>query len=145
VSLRRQLDHAPWLLVWSAFSSLLRCSGSWWQLSRLVDPLLLPTRRRLLAAGAEQAQEGILVNRCPGEQLAACLGGMPLDLSRAGSALRLGSNARLVCQLLGPLLGLIRYMPAYRPSSRCDHLFRLGELRRCLLIFNRTSSSITVE
>ncbi|WP_311134014.1 MULTISPECIES: ABC transporter permease [Synechococcaceae] len=132
MSLRRQLDQ-PWLLGLVGIFSLLLL----WQLvaaSRVVDPLFLPSPAEVLAAGAEQAQEGILVNDAVAS-IGRVLGGYALSiLVSLPLGIAMGSN-RLVCQLLEPLLGLIRYMPAPAFIPLLIIYFGLGELPKVLLIF----------
>jgi len=103
VSLRRQVGSAL-LLGLSAFFQPACCSGSWWQLRGSSIRFFLPKPRRRCGCGAEQAQEGILVNdawRAIGRVLGGYALSILVSVGRCGIAN--GSN-RLVCSLLEPLL-----------------------------------------
>jgi len=98
----------------SAFFSLC-CSGSWVAASRVRRSALSASQTAEGAgcAEAEQLNEGIWVQRCPGEHWAACWAGYSLSIlvSCPRSALRMGSNG-WSASCLEPAAGLIRYMPA---------------------------------
>lgn len=132
MSLRRRLDQ-PWLLGLVGVLTLLLL----WQVVaslRVVDPLFLPSPAEVLGAGAEQYQEGVLVNDALAS-IGRVLGGYALSIVVSlPLGIAMGSN-RLVCQLLEPLLGLIRYMPAPAFIPLLIIYFGLGELPKVLLIF----------
>lgn len=132
MSLRRRLDQ-PWLLGLVGVLTLLLL----WQVVaslRVVDPLFLPSPAEVLEAGAEQYQEGVLVNDAVAS-IGRVLGGYALSIVVSlPLGIAMGSN-RLVCQLLEPLLGLIRYMPAPAFIPLLIIYFGLGELPKVLLIF----------
>ena len=128
----RRLDH-PWVLgvlgilivlvVWQ----LIAASGS-------VDRLFLPSPAGVLAAGSAQAEAGILladaiasIGRVLGGYALSMLVSLPLGIA-------MGSN-RIICRLLEPLIGLIRYMPAPAFIPLLIIYFGLGELPKVLLIF----------
>lgn len=111
------------LLIWSLIS-----------LSGTVDPLFLPSPPAVWQAAADQFHGGILVTDAIasiqrvflGFALSAALA-LPLGIA-------MGSNP-LICRLLEPLLGLIRYMPAPAFIPLLIIYFGLGELPKVLLIF----------
>jgi NitT/TauT family transport system permease protein len=108
-----------------------------WQLiagSGLVDKLFLPSPEAVWKAGAEQVEQGILVN-----DALASIGrvGAGFALSAAVAlplGVAMGCN-RVICQLLEPLMGLIRYMPAPAFIPLLIIYFGLGEEPKVLLIF----------
>ena len=123
----------PWLLgacgVMAGVLFWQLISGTGW-----VDPLFLPAPVAVLAAAREQWAEGLLP-RDVIASLARVLGGFGLS---ALVALPLGiamGTSRLICGLLEPLLGLIRYMPAPAFIPLLIIWFGLGELPKVLLIF----------
>jgi NitT/TauT family transport system permease protein len=108
-----------------------------WQLvtaAGWVDPLFLPSPASVLAAGRNQFEQGLLV-RDAMASIGRVLAGFSLS---AAVALPLGiamGSSRLICQLLEPLLGLVRYMPAPAFIPLLIIWFGLGELPKVLLIF----------
>ncbi|MEO1003382.1 MAG: ABC transporter permease [Cyanobacteria bacterium J06638_7] len=111
------------LLVWTLISS-----------AQLVDPLFLPSPAAVLAAGREQASEGLLWADLVAS-VARVLGGFGLS---AIVALPLGiamGTSTVINRLLEPLMGLIRYMPAPAFIPLLIIYFGLGELPKILLIF----------
>lgn len=111
------------LLLWTAVTA-----------TGLVDRLFLPSPASVLAAGQAQASAGILgrdlvasVTRVfTGFALSAAVA-LPLGIA-------MGTN-RAVCQLLEPLMGLIRYMPAPAFIPLLIIYFGLEELPKVMLIF----------
>jgi NitT/TauT family transport system permease protein len=111
------------LLLWTAVTA-----------AGLVDRLFLPSPAAVLAAGLGQAFAGILgrdlvasVTRVfTGFALSAAVA-LPLGIA-------MGTN-RAVCQLLEPLMGLIRYMPAPAFIPLLIIYFGLEELPKVMLIF----------
>jgi NitT/TauT family transport system permease protein len=129
---RSWLRH-PWLLgtVGLAVTLLLwgtvTATGS-------VDPLFLPSPGSVLQAGALQAEQGMLLR-----DLAASVGrvfaGFGLSAVVAlPLGIAMGTNV-VICRLLEPLMGLIRYMPAPAFIPLLIIYFGLGELPKVLLIF----------
>jgi len=119
VSLRRQLGISPGCSVWSAFSACLLLLAAWWQASRVVDPSFssAPAEVPGWPERSMAFKRGILVQRCPGEPLAACWGAMP---SRSWSRCRSHCDGPQPAGL--PVLdpaGLIPATCRHRPSSRC--------------------------
>ncbi|MFY8150108.1 MAG: ABC transporter permease [Prochlorococcaceae cyanobacterium] len=123
----------PWILGAAGILAVLL----FWQLvagSGMVDRLFLPSPAAVWAAGTAQAQQGILLSDALAS-IGRVLGGFGLS---AAVALPLGiamGSSRLICQLLEPLLGLIRYMPAPAFIPLLIIYFGLGELPKILLIF----------
>ncbi|MFM7634184.1 MAG: ABC transporter permease [Cyanobacteriota bacterium] len=129
---RSWLSH-PWVLgltgvtavvlLWSALTA----SGA-------VNPLFLPSPAAVWQAGQRQAQQGLLLG-----DITASLGRVAAGFGlSAAVALPLGiamGTNRVVCRLLEPLLGLIRYMPAPAFIPLLIIYFGLGELPKVLLIF----------
>ena len=129
---RSWLSH-PWVLgltgvtavvlLWSALTA----SGA-------VNPLFLPSPAAVWQAGQQQAQQGLLLG-----DITASLGRVAAGFGlSAAVALPLGiamGTNRVVCRLLEPLLGLIRYMPAPAFIPLLIIYFGLGELPKVLLIF----------
>jgi NitT/TauT family transport system permease protein len=130
--IQRALDQ-PWLLGVSGVLVVLLA----WHLiasSGVVDPLFLPSPAAVWAAGSAQAHEGILLKDALAS-IGRVIGGFALS---AIVALPLGiamGSSRVICQLLEPLLGLIRYMPAPAFIPLLIIYFGLGELPKILLIF----------
>lgn len=125
--------NQPWLLGVSGLVLVVLL----WQLlgaTGWVDPLFLPTPAAVIAAGREQLAEGLLL-RDALASLGRVLGGFGLS---ALVALPLGmamGTSPLICHLLEPLMGLIRYMPAPAFIPLLIIWFGLGELPKVLLIF----------
>ncbi|MCT0217705.1 ABC transporter permease [Synechococcus sp. CS-1329] len=125
--------RSPWLLGPLGIAAVL-LAWSLISLSGAVDPLFLPSPPAVWQAVVEQFQEGILVADAIasirrvflGFALSAALA-LPLGIA-------MGSNP-LICRLLEPLLGLIRYMPAPAFIPLLIIYFGLGELPKVLLIF----------
>ena len=100
----------------------------------LIDPLFLPSPGAVLAAGRAQASTGILLRDLLAS-LARVFSGFALSAAVAlPVGLAMGSN-RTICQLLEPLLGLIRYMPAPAFIPLLIIYFGLEELPKVMLIF----------
>lgn len=129
---RAWLSH-PWVLgvggvvavvvLWTALTA----TGA-------VDQLFLPSPAAVWSAGQEQAQKGLLV-----KDAAASIGRVAAGFGlSAAVALPLGiamGTNRVICRLLEPLMGLIRYMPAPAFIPLLIIYFGLGELPKVLLIF----------
>lgn len=128
----RRIDH-PWtlgvagiglvLLLWALVSN-----------SGLVDRLFLPTPQAVVHAGQVQWSSGLLVRDALASVQRVFLGfalsaGLALPIGIA-----MGSNT-VICRLLEPLMGLIRYMPAPAFIPLLIIYFGLEELPKVLLIF----------
>ena len=129
---RRWLGH-PWSLGLIGILAVLLV----WQLiagSGLVDKLFLPSPEAVWKAGSEQYARGILI-----KDLLASVGrvGAGFALSALVSlpiGIAMGCS-RVICQLLEPLMGVIRYMPAPAFIPLLIIYFGLGEEPKILLIF----------
>ena len=111
------------VVLWSALSA----SGA-------VDPLFLPSPAAVWNAGQQQVQRGLLLR-----DIAASVGRVAAGFGLSAAAalplgIAMGTN-RVICRLLEPLLGLIRYMPAPAFIPLLIIYFGLGELPKVLLIF----------
>jgi len=100
----------------------------------LVDKLFLPSPAAVWSAGQVQAQQGLLwrdfsasVGRVFGGFALSAIVALPLGIAMGSSV--------VVCRLLEPLMGLIRYMPAPAFIPLLIIYFGLGELPKVLLIF----------
>ena len=111
------------LVLWTAITS-----------TGLVDKLFLPSPAAVWSAGQAQAQQGLLwrdftasVGRVfAGFALSAAVA-LPLGIAMGSSV--------VICRLLEPLMGLVRYMPAPAFIPLLIIYFGLGELPKVLLIF----------
>ena len=123
----------PWLLgtagvlVVLLFWTVITATG-------LVDKLFLPSPAAVWSAGQVQAQQGLLwrdfsasVGRVFGGFALSAIVALPLGIAMGSSV--------VVCRLLEPLMGLIRYMPAPAFIPLLIIYFGLGELPKVLLIF----------
>ena len=130
--LRRWLKH-PWTLGILGVSVVLL----FWGLisgSGLVDKLFLPSPQAVLQAGQVQWSSGTLIKDALASVQRVFIG---FALS-AGLALPVGiamGTNPVVCRLLEPLMGLIRYMPAPAFIPLLIIYFGLEELPKVLLIF----------
>jgi len=128
----RRINH-PWilgiagvalvLLLWTGVSN-----------SGLVDRLFLPTPQAVWTAAQGQWSSGMLLKDALASIQRVFLGfalsaGLALPIGIA-----MGSNA-VICRLLEPLMGLIRYMPAPAFIPLLIIYFGLEELPKVLLIF----------
>jgi NitT/TauT family transport system permease protein len=100
----------------------------------LVDKLFLPSPAAVWSAGQVQAQQGLLwrdfsasVGRVFGGFALSAIVALPLGIAMGSSV--------VICRLLEPLMGLIRYMPAPAFIPLLIIYFGLGELPKVLLIF----------
>lgn len=100
----------------------------------LVDKLFLPSPAAVWSAGQIQAQQGLLwrdfsasVGRVFGGFALSAVVSLPLGIAMGSSV--------VICRLLEPLMGLIRYMPAPAFIPLLIIYFGLGELPKVLLIF----------
>lgn len=129
---RSWLSH-PWLL---GLTGLLLVLASWSGLSTIgwVDPLFLPSPAAVVAAGQAQIEQGLLWRdlAASGGRVLAGFGLSALVALPLGIAM--GSNL-VICRLLEPLIGLIRYMPAPAFIPLLIIYFGLGEPPKILLIF----------
>jgi NitT/TauT family transport system permease protein len=129
---RSWLSH-PWLL---GLAGLLLVLASWNGLTAIgwVDPLFLPSPAAVIAAGQAQIEQGLLWRdlAASGGRVLAGFGLSALVALPLGIAM--GSNL-VICRLLEPLIGLIRYMPAPAFIPLLIIYFGLGELPKILLIF----------
>jgi NitT/TauT family transport system permease protein len=132
VELRRLLSQ-PWVLGLFGILGVLIV----WFLSTAsgaVDKLFLPSPLAVWQAGQTQWSSGILVKDALASIQRVFLGfalsaGVALPLGIA-----MGTNA-VICRLLEPLIGLIRYMPAPAFIPLLIIYFGLEELPKVLLIF----------
>ena len=130
--IKQWLGH-PWSLGGIGILAVLLA----WQLvtgSGLVDKLFLPSPEAVWKAGSEQYARGLLI-----KDLLASVGrvGAGFALSAAVSlpiGIAMGCS-RVICRLLEPLMGLIRYMPAPAFIPLLIIYFGLGEEPKVLLIF----------
>jgi NitT/TauT family transport system permease protein len=111
------------LLLWAGVSN-----------SDLVDRLFLPTPQAVWTAAQGQWSSGMLVRDALASIQRVFLGfalsaGLALPIGIA-----MGSNT-VICRLLEPLMGLIRYMPAPAFIPLLIIYFGLEELPKVLLIF----------
>ncbi|MCS5704827.1 ABC transporter permease [Synechococcus sp. FGCU-3] len=130
--LQRWLRH-PWTLGVIGVSTVLVL---WWLISStgLVDKLFLPSPQAVLQAGQVQWSSGLLVKDAAASIQRVFIGfamsaGLALPIGIA-----MGTNP-VVCRLLEPLMGLIRYMPAPAFIPLLIIYFGLEELPKVLLIF----------
>jgi NitT/TauT family transport system permease protein len=111
------------VLLWSGLTA----SGA-------VNQLFLPSPAAVWNAAQQQAQQGLLLR-----DITASMGRVAAGFGlSAAVALPLGmamGTNRVICRLLEPLLGLIRYMPAPAFIPLLIIYFGLGELPKVLLIF----------
>ena len=132
-SVRQPILSDPWLLgaagilivllLWSAITA-----------TGLIDPLFLPSPAAVLAAGMAQVSTGILLRDLLAS-ITRVFCGFALSAAVAlPVGLAMGSN-RMICQLLEPLLGLVRYMPAPAFIPLLIIYFGLEELPKVMLIF----------
>ena len=108
----------------------------WWAITATgaVDSLFLPSPTAVWAAGQQQVQTGLLwkdftasVGRVFGGFALSAIVALPLGMAMGTS--------RVICRLLEPLVGLLRYMPAPAFIPLLIIYFGLGELPKVLLIF----------
>ena len=126
------LSH-PWLLGGAGIGLVLIL----WSVitgSGLVDKLFLPSPAAVWSAGQAQAQQGLLwrdftasIGRVFGGFALSAVVALPLGIAMGTSV--------VICRLLEPLMGLIRYMPAPAFIPLLIIYFGLGELPKVLLIF----------
>ena len=130
---RRLIPSDAWLLGAAGILTVLLLWGAI-TATGLIDPLFLPSPGAVLAAGRAQASTGILLRDLLAS-LARVFSGFALSAAVAlPVGLAMGSN-RTICQLLEPLLGLIRYMPAPAFIPLLIIYFGLEELPKVMLIF----------
>lgn len=108
----------------------------WWTVSASgsVNPLFLPSPQAVWQAGQQQWTRGLLLNDALSSIRRVFIG---FALS-AGLALPIGiamGTNQVICRLLEPLMGLIRYMPAPAFIPLLIIYFGLEELPKVLLIF----------
>jgi NitT/TauT family transport system permease protein len=108
----------------------------WWTVSASgsVNPLFLPSPQAVWQAGEQQWTRGLLINDALSSIRRVFIG---FALS-AGLALPIGiamGTSPVICRLLEPLMGLIRYMPAPAFIPLLIIYFGLDELPKVLLIF----------
>ncbi len=135
--LQRLLRHPwlrhPWSLGLLGIASVLVL---WWLIaaSGSVNALFLPAPQAVWQAGQQQWSSGQLLQDAAASIRRVFLGfalsaGLALPVGIA-----MGSNA-VICRLLEPLMGLIRYMPAPAFIPLLIIYFGLDELPKVLLIF----------
>jgi NitT/TauT family transport system permease protein len=129
---RSWLRH-PWVL---GSTSVAFVVFLWWAItaSGAVNSLFLPSPAAVWAAGQQQVQTGLLwkdltasVGRVFGGFALSAIVALPLGMAMGSS--------RVICRLLEPLIGLLRYMPAPAFIPLLIIYFGLGELPKVLLIF----------
>jgi NitT/TauT family transport system permease protein len=130
--LQRLLRH-PWIL---GILGVLGVVMLWWitTASGRVDQLFLPSPQAVWRAGQQQWSSGLLLRDALASIQRVFIG----FAMSAGLALPLGiamGSQPLICRLLEPLLGLIRYMPAPAFIPLLIIYFGLDELPKVLLIF----------
>ena len=132
VSLSHLWRH-PWILGLGGIAVLLLL---WLVVSQagLVEPLFLPSPTVVARAGLEQVSDGILLQDVRASVLRVIAGFGLSALVALPLGIAMGSNG-VVCRLLEPLLGLLRYMPAPAFIPLLIIYFGLGELPKVLLIF----------
>ncbi|MFM7434407.1 MAG: ABC transporter permease, partial [Vulcanococcus sp.] len=123
----------PWLLGGAGIALVLIL----WSVitgSGLVDKLFLPSPTAVWQAGQAQAAQGLLwrdftasIGRVFGGFALSAVVALPLGIAMGSSV--------VICRLLEPLMGLIRYMPAPAFIPLLIIYFGLGELPKVLLIF----------
>lgn len=130
---RRSWINEPWLLGAAGVAAVLIL----WSLitsTGAVDKLFLPSPAAVLSAGQQQAQAGLLWRDFTAS-VGRVFGGFALSAAVAlPLGIVMGSNV-VICRLLEPLMGLIRYMPAPAFIPLLIIYFGLGELPKVLLIF----------
>ena len=129
---QRLLRH-PWALGIAGIAAVLVL---WWLItaSGSVNKLFLPSPQAVWSAGQQQWTSGILLKDALASIQRVFIG---FALS-AGLALPIGilmGTNPVVCRLLEPLMGLIRYMPAPAFIPLLIIYFGLEELPKVLLIF----------
>jgi NitT/TauT family transport system permease protein len=131
--MRRSWFSHPWLLG-SAGIALVLILWSAITATGAVDKLFLPSPGAVWTAGQMQAQQGLLwrdftasVGRVFGGFALSAAVALPLGIT-------MGTNV-VICRLLEPLMGLVRYMPAPAFIPLLIIYFGLGELPKVLLIF----------
>lgn len=129
---RSWLRH-PWVL---GSTSVAFVVFLWWAITATdaVNSLFLPSPAAVWAAGQQQFQTGLLwkdltasVGRVFGGFALSAIVALPLGMAMGSS--------RVICRLLEPLIGLLRYMPAPAFIPLLIIYFGLGELPKVLLIF----------
>ncbi|MCP9819925.1 ABC transporter permease [Synechococcus sp. Cruz-9H2] len=125
--------RSPWLLGPLGIAVVL-LAWSLISLSGAVDPLFLPSPPAVWQAAGDQFRGGILVADAIASVRRVFLGFALSAALALPLGIAMGSNT-LICRLLEPLLGLIRYMPAPAFIPLLIIYFGLGELPKVLLIF----------
>jgi NitT/TauT family transport system permease protein len=129
---RTWLRH-PWVLGSAGVAFVVFL---WWAITSTgaVNSLFLPSPAAVWAAGQQQALTGLLwkdltasVGRVFGGFALSAIVALPLGMAMGTS--------RVICRLLEPLIGLLRYMPAPAFIPLLIIYFGLGELPKVLLIF----------
>jgi NitT/TauT family transport system permease protein len=131
-ALQRLIRH-PWALGIAGITAVLVL---WWLItaSGSVNKLFLPSPQAVWSAGQQQWTSGILLKDALASIQRVFIG---FALS-AGLALPIGilmGTNPVICRLLEPLMGLIRYMPAPAFIPLLIIYFGLEELPKVLLIF----------
>lgn len=129
----QRLIRHPWALGIAGIAAVLVL---WWLItaSGSVNKLFLPSPQAVWSAGQQQWTSGILLKDALASIQRVFIG---FALS-AGLALPIGilmGTNPVVCRLLEPLMGLIRYMPAPAFIPLLIIYFGLEELPKVLLIF----------
>ncbi len=129
----QRLIRHPWAL---GILGILAVLLLWWIItaSGSVNRLFLPSPQAVWQAGQQQWSSGILLKDALASIQRVFIGfamsaGLALPVGIA-----MGSNP-VICQLLEPLMGLIRYMPAPAFIPLLIIYFGLDELPKVLLIF----------
>lgn len=129
----QRLIRHPWALGIAGIAAVLVL---WWLItaSGSVNKLFLPSPQAVWSAGQQQWTSGILLKDALASIQRVFIG---FALS-AGLALPIGilmGTNPVICRLLEPLMGLIRYMPAPAFIPLLIIYFGLEELPKVLLIF----------
>jgi NitT/TauT family transport system permease protein len=129
----QRLIRHPWAL---GFIGILTVLLLWWltTASGSVNKLFLPSPQAVWQAGQQQWTSGLLLKDALASIQRVFIGfamsaGLALPIGIA-----MGSNP-VICRLLEPLMGLIRYMPAPAFIPLLIIYFGLDELPKVLLIF----------
>ncbi|WP_411875771.1 ABC transporter permease [Vulcanococcus limneticus] len=129
----RRLIRHPWALGILGIASVLLL---WWLItaSGAVNKLFLPSPQAVWQAGQLQWNSGLLLKDAAASIQRVFIGfalsaGLALPVGIA-----MGTNV-VICRLLEPLMGLIRYMPAPAFIPLLIIYFGLEELPKVLLIF----------
>ncbi|MFZ4565728.1 MAG: ABC transporter permease [Prochlorococcaceae cyanobacterium] len=108
----------------------------WWTVSASgsVNPLFLPSPQAVWQAGEQQWTRGLLINDALSSIRRVFIGFALSAVLALPIGIAMGTSP-VICRLLEPLMGLIRYMPAPAFIPLLIIYFGLDELPKVLLIF----------